>query len=73
MLHNWSPLQRSNYFHAIGYYNMADAENFEEEAKARGFSGNCKHLTFNTRMCLRPLEEITLDPAVVGRRRRNTI
>jgi len=39
ILHNWSPFQRSNYFHAIGNYNMADAENFEVEAKTRFSQG----------------------------------
>jgi len=51
VLHNWSPFQHSNYFHAIGNYNMADAETFGVKAKTRFSQGNASVLLL-TRGCL---------------------
>lgn len=51
ILHNWSLFQHSNYFHAIGNYNMADAKNFEVEGKTR-FSQGIASVLLLTRGCL---------------------
>jgi hypothetical protein len=51
ILHNWNPFHHSNYFHVIGNFYMADAENFEVEAKSRFSQGTASALPL-TRGCV---------------------